>query len=400
MHEVDRTPLVPEEWIYKCEGNVNIILTYIGSDEDKVGKVLRLRKCAEYESGDNAEVHTFSYVKHVILPLLGTGIDPGILVGVPVEFLMQIQERIKSSRPKYRLEGVYSVEIKPKSGVLCRSGYVDDTSVKKNTCRYCMHQYYKLKKKEISRPSCFCPLDLYSKDSDRVLKALNALVDDPQNNMRLYIDGELAWHGVMKQSDQNKDYRKELQNILQNKKFSEGDVVDSYVKTLHDYLSRSNILQPIKCIQLMDQLDVEAITVIYQQLLLFETHEQIENSLFNNALDSNWLQELLHQVPKEPEVDFVCKQSLPVKNSMTQDRVISLLQECSTNTELAKSMLRLFLLSQCAKDCSIMICFQPSSGAYKVGVVDMDPKPLNKLTYYLKNDQQINNNYCSVNSSI
>merc|ERR1712032_141260 len=52
-------------------------------------------------------------------------------------------------------------------------------------------QYYKLQTKEVTERSQYCPLDLFSGDPARMLRATKALLAAPQNNLRLLLDGVL-----------------------------------------------------------------------------------------------------------------------------------------------------------------------------------------------------------------
>jgi hypothetical protein len=70
------------------------------------------------------------------------------------------------------------VEIKPKSGV---PPDFDSSSC----CRYCAQKALK----SYSPVSSYCPLDLYSKNSVRITRAITALVDSPQNNFRVFLNG-------------------------------------------------------------------------------------------------------------------------------------------------------------------------------------------------------------------
>lgn len=127
------------------------------------------------------------------------------------------------------------VEIKPKSGV-----HVDAAGDGSSCCRYCMHQVTKaIEILAKQRPACcvhhtsttfsqsngaqhhhgldlalapdapslcsecvraasaqlshYCPLDLYSRDGERVRRSITALLHSPQNNFRLFVDGQPAF---------------------------------------------------------------------------------------------------------------------------------------------------------------------------------------------------------------
>lgn len=113
------------------------------------------------------------------------------------------------------------VEIKPKAGVLPpaagngssrgseAAGAGSGSETTRPTCRYCQHQVLKaleatgcstdpgasplpatVLSELASTLSHYCPLDLYSGEPKRVLRALRALVRCPQNNFRLFAGGQ------------------------------------------------------------------------------------------------------------------------------------------------------------------------------------------------------------------
>ena len=60
-----------------------------------------------------------------------------------------------------------------------------------------MHQHLKLKEGVIKGISDYCPLDLFSGDLTRIHKALYSLLHSPQNNLKVYIDGDLCFTGLL-----------------------------------------------------------------------------------------------------------------------------------------------------------------------------------------------------------
>lgn len=90
----------------------------------------------------------------------------------------------------------FSVEIKPKGGVmpLFRSAtvvMVDGTArqfsihpLKRSRCRFSLMQYWKHRNSQ--ERSAYCPLDLFSGDPNRMRRAIEALVENPQNNFRYF----------------------------------------------------------------------------------------------------------------------------------------------------------------------------------------------------------------------
>lgn len=68
--------------------------------------------------------------------------------------------------------------------------------IKTSTCRFCMHSHLKSTQGEDVSVG-YCPLDLFSGDSDRIRKALHALWDvwvstsGAANNLRVFVEGHM-----------------------------------------------------------------------------------------------------------------------------------------------------------------------------------------------------------------
>ena len=182
------------------------------------------------------------FCRNVFVPLLGEKyVHPGSVVELPKDFIREANDLVTSAnreRPVHRLTkevaadcmfGVlmpdfcfisdctqnnftestpsptFCAEIKPKCGILptCNT-HSDQNSiyhrVKQLTCKYCLFQWQKVNKEgKYPRRSEYCPLDLYSNDPGRVLYALKCLLQDPQNNLRIFRDGALVYSGETNQ---------------------------------------------------------------------------------------------------------------------------------------------------------------------------------------------------------
>ncbi|XP_044249217.1 inositol-pentakisphosphate 2-kinase isoform X1 [Drosophila takahashii] len=117
--------------------------------------------------------------------------------------------------PLRRLGDTYAIEIKPKQGWLQLASDVNDlfdlmppgaeTKPKdqgeqkeqeqkdKCWCRFCSMQLLKLHNGKIKRLGHYCPLDLFSGAPSRMLDALDALLACPQNNLRVFQNGNLIY---------------------------------------------------------------------------------------------------------------------------------------------------------------------------------------------------------------
>ena len=192
---------------------------------------------------DEQTLNSVDFQKNVFQPLMGCDyVRIGSLVKIPVGFLTEINRLCLPNRPLHRLDKVidlesnvgvfmpdfcflqkkpgtsvspltksrtnkqanhtnvskgsptFCVEIKPKCGYLPESPFISsEHNIKYTVCHYCMLQKLKVKEGKYSRESCYCPLDLFSEDTDRVFFALKSLVRDPQNNLRVFKDGSLIF---------------------------------------------------------------------------------------------------------------------------------------------------------------------------------------------------------------
>ncbi|KAJ1722396.1 hypothetical protein LPJ53_003190 [Coemansia erecta] len=372
------------DWMYHHEGNENILFKYIGSSGGShsmlQGQILRLQKhnvpisgASEDDGSSTSDskmrertllqlYHDRSTFSHdVIGRLLGEKyILPQRLVRVSAYLISQLNAAAASQRPANRLHkqadvdqalGVLipdmsgdgqrlSIEIKPKWGFLPTSRSVDP--VKHRTCRYCMHKYLK---HSADKASGFCPLDLYSGDSERVEQAVDALVANPQNNFRVFIDGNLVDSSPVQAVAHWDVFKSVLVGIL---------VEDGVLPRLAD-LQRS-----------LDRLDIEG---VYPEYLA---------ALRSGALSG-----------AEPSIeDWVTACSTYI--SCEQDSVVS-----------DKQAVLEFMLSVTLKDISMMIqidSWPPQSledpkPSYSIAIVDTDAKKLSKMTMYLERDQAIVKNY-------
>lgn len=241
----------PADWAYKAEGSANVAWQYCGGDAALLGRILRMAKrprvvTQRCESGPSRIFPSdpLVYAANVMRPLLGTRhVIPGVRVAVSPAFISAMQARLAalpgSVRPARRrhdrLDDSISsvvvmldhsvilrpsstapgapavtlcVEIKPKSGVPQSSTAAGASG--SAPCRYCAHQVLKACDEAGVSPralrgdatvasavarhlSQYCPLDLYSGEPARVRAALGRLAASPQNNLRVFADGQLVF---------------------------------------------------------------------------------------------------------------------------------------------------------------------------------------------------------------
>nr|CAD1838318.1 unnamed protein product [Ananas comosus var. bracteatus] len=415
-----------KDWVYKGEGAANLILAYRGSSPALLGKVLRIQKVpkdgaqptntsvllSRHEQllwGDVIELlESLSkdnlgqvFAMHVMSRFLGAKhIDSGIRVLVSKGFLQSVEINVQSHRPISRVnaakidtlsdsallisdhsifagtprEGTsIAVEIKPKCGFLPSSEYIAKAnSIKKHVTRYKMHQLLKLQHGEILKASEYDPLDLFSQSKDRIRRAIKALFAAPQNNLRVFLNGSLIFGGMggVKDKVHSREANRNFEDLLG----LSGVQLSTFIELVGEALHKSGVLDPLLATQKLDVLDIEGAIhayydVISQPCLVCENTTDAE--LLNHYSQ-------LHSLPMEQSLKIV----------------------------------RDYLISATAKDCSLMISFRPRENGvvvsgcssiflkssnqvfdYKAYFIDLDMKPLEKMVYYYELDQKIVDSY-------
>lgn len=220
---------VGSEVIYRGEGNANLV---IALPDRRI--VLRFPKSKFADKSQDEKLQTIArYVNNVMIPKFGENYVHPVSIGVvSYQDLETIKEAVKFIRPDQRCYKdiffpkalilpdltlpspdmdsctrgvVISVELKPKQGYYFPSNCVHDT-----LCNFCLKQWYKLQTGRIPSRSEYCPLDLYSGDPVKMSKAILALMRSPQNNLRIFSNGQLL-HG---EDDISDDCRNVLAQVL------------------------------------------------------------------------------------------------------------------------------------------------------------------------------------------
>ncbi|XP_074055393.1 inositol-pentakisphosphate 2-kinase isoform X2 [Macrotis lagotis] len=159
--------------------------------------------------------------KNVMTEFFGENyVHHGEVVQLPLDFVKQLWLKIQAERPESRcdkdldtLSGyamclpnltrlhtshfaehrpILCVEIKPKCGFIPFSRHVTQ-EMKHKVCRYCMHQHLKVATGKWKQISKYCPLDLFSGNKQRMHFALKSLLQEAQNNLKIFKNGELIY---------------------------------------------------------------------------------------------------------------------------------------------------------------------------------------------------------------
>ncbi|CAN6804433.1 unnamed protein product [Brassica oleracea] len=434
--EIGLEPKDAVDWSYRGEGAVNLVLAYTGSSPSFLGKMMRIQKmpndgkedngntsgngltshekviwgeCKELVSCQNKEIVEFLFVKHVMRPMLGhKHVNPGMRLLVAKEFLESVENIVTSQRPSWRADAAsvdtnrnsvllmddltlfahgrvedkpcLSVEIKPKCGFLPSSSFIaEENVIKKSITRFEMHQVLKLHDNEISEISEYDPLDLFSGSKDRIHRAIRALYATPQNNFRVFLNGSLVFGGLgggtcKTTSKVEQDFEHLLKDIIKTK---DGSRANHFIELVAETVYTSGVLDHLLDVQKLDKYNIEGAVHVYYDLI--NQPCRVCKELEKSKTSSTSQFSSMHSIPMAEKVN----------------------------------VLKEFLISATAKDCSVMISFRSTDAVisrssshsnlhlesakqefdYKVHFIDLDMRPLKKMEVYYELDKKIMNTY-------
>ncbi|XP_073700671.1 inositol-pentakisphosphate 2-kinase isoform X1 [Garra rufa] len=449
------------DWKYHGEGNKSLVVSHLQHCQ-----VLRLLKFPSEDSAHTRQqtaeqafrhiLNIVDYSKYVMKPLLGEKyVHSGEVVKLPLDFVRQLSQKVQQERPELRCDKVMDtfsgcglclpnltqlplhhltdhrppicVEIKPKCGFLPFSRHITK-ECKRKVCRFCMHQHYKLANGKWKRLSRYCPLDLFSGSKQRMYVALKNLLEEPQNNLKIFKGGELLFSckDDAKQQPELNDLIQHLRpyfphsNGLYNGHQPGKAVLNEFIQVIcsallsggdsnrsgeprkvhvsesrplceaspfpRDLLRNGNhgppkdsVLAKILQVQMLDNLDIEGIYPLYKRV-----------------------EQYLEEFPKERnrlQIDGPYNESFMdmVKNCPSED---------DGSVEYAVGKVHQYRVAMTAKDCSIMITFAPCEEdeehqlnlekprlTYSISILDLDPKPYEGIPHQHKLDTKIVNYY-------
>eukprot|EP00079_Xenopus_tropicalis_P024290 XP_012816856.1 PREDICTED: inositol-pentakisphosphate 2-kinase isoform X2 [Xenopus tropicalis] len=390
------------------------------------------------------------------------------VVKLPLDFLKRLCLKVQSERPESRCEKemdvsgyamclpnltrlqtfpflecrpIFCIEIKPKCGFIPSSAHITK-EIKKKICRFCMHQHLKVAKGKWKRISKYCPLDLFSGNKQRMHFALMNLLQESQNNLKIFKNGELIYgcrddqehfldinelahhlkpflfpaSGLISGPQCPKTVVKELIHILttvllnnstdtaraanimpfiplsQGRNYCEAshfcpDLLNSMFSCKHvteaTGLPKGCILYKTLQAQMLDMLDIEGLYPLYKRVekYLEEFPEERGTLLLDGPYDETFFEKLKDL-------------------SLEDDGSIS----------YAATKIQQYRVAMTAKDCSIMIALSPtvqeecldprsvirsskSSFIHSVSILDLDLKPYENIPHQYKRDSKIVNHY-------
>ncbi|KAI3630729.1 hypothetical protein MIR68_012164 [Amoeboaphelidium protococcarum] len=347
-------------WRFFAEGNAHILFRHC---TEWTGWLLRIRKVSSpaLQSIDSDIIVRQLFGFHYAPLTKSVQIKDEFVDHLVEQFKVSVPGRSTSAQfiedcvwPQSRdpLDSI-AVEIKPKWA------YKDTNDF--DHCRYCRQQCLKLGTGQISEVSSYCPLDLFSRDTNRICGALQSLIYIPQNNLKVFVNGQCIEVGTYVQFAQVVTQEWNLACVLQAILESDDilDLLKSAQVQLKDYtlVRASQAFTQIS--QRQDDLDT-----LQQKVVNLASYFLYTRSAGDDA-DDNY------------------------------------------------RSLAFFLLGKALKDLSILInisraaipglkSIQIDGQAYwyAIKIVDVDLKPASKIASYIKQDLEINQAYSKVRLDI
>ncbi|KJA27139.1 hypothetical protein HYPSUDRAFT_131996 [Hypholoma sublateritium FD-334 SS-4] len=426
----------PQDWKYVSEGGATIVFSYVGPSQPALdGMVLRLRKTAlsaanlvhevrewDFDSADPEDEPDDPSIEYQVkcmqrlipaehLPRLQT-------VTIRRSWLEAFSVFHNPARPEGRRivdevdltkkKGVLAtdlvgghwlaVEIKPKWAFLASPTYLSDETkgVKTQTCRFCMHTHLRTQQgsQEITE---YCPLDLFSGDECRILKAIHSLwnawvaSNATINNLKIFAEGKFLTPS-------------ECQLMFADRHAAGLDlkaIGDAFASTLIQPLLRTPLLRILSDLQRnLDPLDIEGLSKLWkltESTIAMQTLQGSDSVPPYTPLGgrSPFFQSAEPHISEW--IDF-----LDTYGSTDRPDAANV----KPSPEDLRYFLLAYLLSATFKDCSVVVkldFLQPypqSTGTISsdsVTVIDLDPKKMSKLKGWEKLDAEIVRAYALAN---
>lgn len=273
---------------------------------------------------------------------------------------------------------VTCIEIKPKCGFLPKKNILKFQKIQKTfeiksqISRYVLHQHLKRKQNKIINISSYDPLDLFSNNLNRIKKAISSLIENPQNNLRIFINGK------------NTNPKEILNEYIINK--------------LAIFLHKNKVLNYILKAQKLDRFNIENVAKIYfhhlPQIDIISTLRNIFNINEAPREFENFLLVLIKRLDlilDSSRFHYISRSYRKYHRTLETDiyKQINNFKLCPL---WCLFIVRDFLIATTFKDCSLMISFK-NNFDFHVTVIDLDRKFSQKIPKWLKEDKEIVNTY-------
>jgi inositol-pentakisphosphate 2-kinase len=379
---------------YRGEGNANLVVSIPATQA-----ILRFPKSKFSEKCQSEKLDAIvKYINNVFLPELPHYVDPVTTVGLEWHQFHTIRTAVSPYRPASRCmkdiffpaalvmpdyslrpplgcgpsqTPILAVEIKPKLG------YIPRNSAHPKICNFCLKQYYKVTTGAVSHRSSYCPLDLFSGDRQRMMTAVTALMTAPQNNMRIFNEGQLMHN---ENSTSNKKCREFLGSMLGDPDLLPcllvAALLHEEVKPIPTISKNQFSPPPLDCSkhQCCTKSSLSSSSVLGSVLRLQkssqlsdEEAEETLESLLQSGWDISILQDLLSDRARSEDSPQI---------RMLRDYVVAV---------TAKDISLFLTVSECRDaQSSNMVKVGEKVFCFKWSVVDLDPKNLNRISKYVE----------------
>ncbi|KAG0613140.1 hypothetical protein M758_6G079400 [Ceratodon purpureus] len=370
------------------------------------------------------------YAADIMQPLLGEScVDAGLPVFLTTGFLEAVNEDVVANQPEWRskdavmdltagvalliadhasfptvrgqvndLPPTITVELKPKWGCLPEAATISgENNVKLHVSRFTLFQQLKFQQGKIKSVSKYSPLDLFSGNEEGILKALVDLFETPQNNIRVFLEGEEVFGGPVDGGSTD-----ELVTSLEKKLAGvsvapEGERVPEFQRLVASALNKSKVLDQLLRVQKLDAYDIEGAILAYKKFM--EMTDDADADGVATTLSRS--ETRVENLALEPDGEHK-KRDMAWIESLSWDE--------------SRRVVRNFLISATAKDCGLMITLRPLNNSHgtpfpvrsasivtcpttgqqyicKVALLDLDTKRLKKMPFYHSVDQEIVDTY-------
>uniref|UniRef100_A0A1B6DR31 Inositol-pentakisphosphate 2-kinase n=2 Tax=Clastoptera arizonana TaxID=38151 RepID=A0A1B6DR31_9HEMI len=294
----------------------------------------------------------------------------------------------------------YCVEIKPKQG------WLPSVDRRYPKCTFCLNQFLKLANHTVKVRSEYCPLDLFSGDSLRMKKAIGALLKTPQNNLKIFKDGQLVYS-----EESNSDVATILQQWLEPSALNTNSkwLVEKFTCLVHNALT-SNLLDEDSYPKIAHPTTSLPSPEYTDRIPLRDLSALAPPCDWSSSpLPKNCILDRILRIQKLEKTgsENIYKMYKSVVNKVNDYDYVENLGE-SDHNNLSLDNLQCYLLATTAKDCSILIAFQSLQHLklirpvccdkniaqdldgvnylWNIGVSDLDPKPLSCIEKHKKRD--------------
>lgn len=389
----------PKDWSYRAEGGKHLVVF-----NQSTRKVLRIIKApigveVSAESDKYEIQRRLKFEKHVVSPLLaefGLKADSGCLVELPADFCSRLARKIAPYRPSPRKKLV--IPPGPRNAVMqddfCHTvPYASNIAIElkpkcsfvqpfRRSCQFCLTQLDKIRRGKYDSRSAYCPVDLFSSDMNRKRFAFAHLLQNPQNNLRFFCDGELIY-SMETLEHVGAGCAKRFPEIIEKLCGFPG-ALDKVIYDLCNALGSSDCneyCQSSSFDKLEDSIScnhygpLRALSYL-QRTSTHSAHKVLESF---NRLNAKQMEELEHP----------CKSW--IKSAKKQGNLSDV------------DIVRRHLISKTIKDCSLMIVFVPSHDGkieFNMEIVDCDLKPTSKLLEHKAKEEVLHKIHETVRSCL